>query len=252
MKCSIVIKNTTLLYSIVLLGVIVLPLGCSKRCVEPFSCNESQAVIITETTLGPGDILEIKFTYAPQFSEALTVRPDGKIQMQLVGEVTVEGKTPRELQSDLMELYAPHLKHPDIAVITRKLFQDKIYVGGEVKAPGKVDMPGRMTALEAIMHAGGFDMKKANVKNVVIIRHKDGQRYGHCLDLRDSLKGEIERPFYLEPYDIVFVPRTTITMVNQWIDQYINRIIPQTGFAYSYTSGKHTTGIDTDQPDVLD
>jgi protein involved in polysaccharide export with SLBB domain len=247
-----VIKNTDFICSLVLLTTIALSLACSKRCVEPFSCNEQQAVIITETILGPGDILELKFTYAPQFSEALTVRPDGKIQMQLVGEVNVEGKSPQELQKELMELYTPHLKHPDVAVITRKLFQDKVYVGGEVNAPGKVDIPGSMTALEAIMHAGGFNMKKANVKNVVIIRHKDGQRYGHCLDLRASLKGEIERPFYLEPYDVVFVPRTTITKVNQWIDQYINRIIPQTGFNYSYTSGKNTTGIFTSQPDVLD
>jgi hypothetical protein len=101
------------------------------------------------------------------------------------------------------------------------------------------------------MGAGGFDMRSANVKNVVIIRHKDGQRYGCSLDLRDALKGETEYPFYLEPYDIVFVPRTTIVKVNQWIDQYINKIIPQTGFLYTYTSGKHTVGIRTEQPDVV-
>jgi len=56
MKCSIGTKNTAFIFSLVMLGVIALPLGCSKRCVEPFSCNEQQAVIITETILGPGDI----------------------------------------------------------------------------------------------------------------------------------------------------------------------------------------------------
>ena len=99
------------------------------------------------------------------------------------------------------------------------------------------------------MHAGGFDMRSANVKNVIIIRHKNGQRYGCTIDCRCALKGVAERPLlYLEPYDIVYVPRTTIVKVNQWIDQYINKIVPETGFMYQYHWGKQTIGILTDQP----
>jgi protein involved in polysaccharide export with SLBB domain len=162
-----------------------------------------------------------------------------------VGEVMVQGKTPAELRQDLIRLYTPELKRVEVAVIVRTLYERRIYVGGEVKTPGLIQMPGRLTALEAIMQAGGFEPKTAKVSNVVIIRHKDGKRYGASLDLTRDLKGKEVQTFYLEPQDIVYVPRTNIVKVNQWIDQYINKIIPRTGLTYSYPIGPGTIGLDT-------
>jgi len=251
MKLCINVK-AKLIFAFLIIIFLVLPLtGCSHHPAK--TAQEMQAEIITETTLGPGDIIEVKFTYAPQFSEALTVRPDGKIQLQLIGDVVADGKTPEALRGELMTRCKPYLQHSELAVITRKLYQARIYVGGEVKTPGQIDMPGRMTPLEAIMHAGGFDMRSANVKNVIIIRHKNGQRYGCALDCRNALAGKEEKQlFYLEPYDIVYVPRTTITKVNQWIDQYINKGVPETGFMYQFNAAHHTIGILTDQPNSLE
>ena len=119
-----------------------------------------------------------------------------------------------------------------------------------MREPGIIDMPGRLTALAAIMQAGGFDTSRAKVKNVIVIRHKDGQRYGCALDFRDTLKGKEVKPFYLEPLDIVWVPETTIVKINRWIDQYINKIVPQTGFLYRHSTGHHTIGIETDAYNV--
>ena len=58
----------------------------------------------------------------------------------------------------------------------------------------------------------------------------DGKRVGYKLDVEDWLKGAEHTPFMLQPQDIVFVPRTTITNVDNFVDQYISKIIPQTGF----------------------
>ena len=248
MKFLINLRAHTLTAFLIIIFLLLPLTGCSHPPPAK-TAQEMQAEIITETTLGPGDIIEVKFTYASQFSEALTVRPDGKIQLQLVGDVVADGKTPEALREELMTLCKPHLQHPELAVITRKLYQARVYVGGEVKTPGQIDMPGRMTPLQAIMQAGGFDMRSANVKNVIIVRHKHGQRYGCALDCRNALEGKEEKPlFYLEPYDIVYVPRTTIAKVNQWIDQYINKVVPETGFMYQYNWARQTIGIITDQP----
>ena len=89
-----------------------------------------------------------------------------------------------------------------------------------------ISEPFGITALEAIMEAGGFDINSAEVKNVVIIRHKDDQRYGFKLNLKRALQGKNVQPFFLKPYDIVYVPRTKIATVNQWIDQYIDGLLP--------------------------
>jgi len=214
--------------------------------------TELQPVHITRVTIGPGDDIEIQFTYVPQFNCSRTVQRDGKIQLPLLeqGTVLVQGKTPSELQKELIELYSDHMRHPELIVITRSQYQDRVYVGGEVKEPGLLEFPGHMTALEAIMRSGGFDMRSAQVKNIIVIRHKDGQRYGCLLNFKDALAGREAQPFYLEPYDIVWVPRTFIFKANQWIDQYINKVVPQTGFLYEQYSGDHTIGIRTDAYNV--
>lgn len=197
-------------------------IGCGGKPVIDQNPEYTPKVI-----LDAGDVLDIKFFYTPELNEIQTVRPDGKINLQLAGEIVVRGKTPSELREQLVKLYTPHLKNPEITVIARSLYSNRIYVGGEVNAPGLIAMPGRLTALEAIMQAGGFNLRTAKMKNVVIIRHKNGQRYGYKLDLKKSLSGEKIDFFILEPYDIVYVPRTKIANVNQWIDNYINSMIPQ-------------------------
>jgi polysaccharide biosynthesis/export protein len=183
-------------------------------------------------SLAPGDSIEIKFFYTPELNEAQTVRPDGNIALLLVGEVKAEGKTPAELQNELIQRYSLQLRNPQVTVIVRSLEGRRVYVGGEVKTPGLIPMPGPLTALEAIMQAGGFNLAAAQVENVVIIRYKERQRFGYMLNMKEALAGRNFQPFYLESRDIVYVPRTRIAELNQWIDQYISKMIPQVGWIY--------------------
>jgi protein involved in polysaccharide export with SLBB domain len=205
--------------------------------------SEAKAAPQPRVTLLPGDVVEVKFFYTPDLNELQTLRPDGKIALQLIGEVESEGKSPAELRDELIELYTPHLKTPEIAVMIRSFYDRRVYVGGQVMAPGIVEMPGTMTLLEAIMQAGGFNVREAEVRNVVVIRHINGQRYGQSIDMKSTLTGDEVPPFYLAPKDIVYVPRTTIAKVNQWIDQHINKIIPDTGFTFRKTMGNTTIGV---------
>ena len=63
----------------------------------------------------------------------------------------------------------------------------------------------------------------AEVRKVVVVRRKGNKYQGTQLDLKKTLYGEEGEAFFLRPNDIVYVPRTTITKVNQWIDQHINK-----------------------------
>jgi protein involved in polysaccharide export with SLBB domain len=218
MNLSIVKKYKQLKTLILIMGLITL-IGCgSSLPTVPLDKTAPEAVI------GPGDQIEIKFAYAEQYNEIQAVRPDGKVQLLLVGEVTAQGKTPSELGQELLKLYSVHLKHPELAVMVRF---SPVYVGGAVMAPGQlVELTGRLTVLEAIMHAGGFNIEIAETEDVVIIRHKDGKRHSYLLNLKDALEKEQSQSFYLEPRDIVWVPRTTIVNVDVWVDQHIRRLIP--------------------------
>ena len=191
--------------------------------------------------LGAGDVLDFKFFNNPELNDNQTVRPDGKVTLQLIGEVMARGKAPLELQDEITKLYASQLRKPEATVIVRTLANRRVYVGGHVNAPGLIEVRTQMTALEAIMQAGGFQVYTAEPSNVVVVRHKDGKRYGCALDLSGALQGKESQVFYLEPRDIIYVPRTKISQVNLWIDQYINLMIPRTGFTYLAPLGSGAT-----------
>lgn len=193
--------------------------------------------------LGPGDVLDIKFFNVPEINESQTVRPDGMITLQLVGEVPVTGKTPSELHDELVRLYTPELKSTKLAVMVRSLANRRVYVGGFVNRPGLINIPHSMTALEAIMEAGGFDDRRARIGEVLVIRHKDGKRYAALLNFKDALRGEAFKSFMLEPQDIVYVPRTKITEIGLFVDQYITSMIPRLGLTILGTAGTTTIGI---------
>jgi polysaccharide biosynthesis/export protein len=195
--------------------------------------------------LAPGDSLEIKFFYVPELNEIQTVRPDGRISLQMVGDVDVTGRTPAELREHLFALYAPHLKKPDVTILVRSQANRRVYVAGEVAVPGLLPLDGPMTVLEAIMQAGGFNQRTARVKNVVLIRHQDGKRLGAALDLRAALKGKPSDPFYLEPLDIIYVPKTRVARAAQWIDTHINQLVPILGIEYTRPAGDGTITRDT-------
>jgi protein involved in polysaccharide export with SLBB domain len=197
-----------------------------------------------EVRLSPGDTLEIRFFYTPELNTVQTIRPDGKIALQLIGEVMAQGKTPIELKEQLHEHYKQHIKQLDITVIVQTLSNRRVYVGGQVNTPGSIPMPGKLTALEAIMLAGGIKLESGSYENVLIIRYEDNKWLGGVLNLKSVFEGEKVEQFCLEPQDIVYVPETRVVEVNRWIDQNIDRILPLIGFTYTVVpGGQDTLGI---------
>jgi protein involved in polysaccharide export with SLBB domain len=207
--------------------------GCSTRGSAPGVYRETASVPNRQVTLSPGDVIELKFYYAPDLNETQAVRPDGKVMLQLVGLVQAEGLTPEQLQADLKERYRKFIEKTEVAVMVRTLQSRAVYVGGSVVTPGKVDMPGNLTVLNAIMQAGGFKEEVANVANVIVVRTEGGKQVGFSLDLESVLKGGPETSFYLHPMDVVYVPRNTIVDVDDWISQHFYKLLPQLGFFIS-------------------
>jgi protein involved in polysaccharide export with SLBB domain len=195
--------------------------------------------------LAPGDLVDVKFFYTPELNESQNIRPDGKITLQLAGEVMAAGLTPSQLQSDLENKYTGLIEKPSVAVIARTLYHRNVYIGGAVNTPGMIEMPGDLTALSAVIRAGGFNMREAELENVIVIRQEGATRKAYSLNFKEELKGDVpEAPFYLHAQDIVYVPRTRIVNVGQWVDQHINKIVPQFGFTFLQTSGNTTIGYD--------
>lgn len=209
-------------------GLFVLAAALAGCITTPAASPDWPAPQEPRVVLLPGDSVEIQFAYHPELNSAQIIRPDGMISLQLVNEVSAAGLEPGELRQVLTQFYAKDLRNPEINVVVTSLNNLRVYVGGEVQSPGIYPLTGgRLTALEAVMAAGGFLKGSARMSEVVIIRQRDGEQYARAIDLRTAIESPESEPFYLEPLDVVFVPRTRIDQLNQWVDQYINNIVPR-------------------------
>jgi polysaccharide export outer membrane protein len=213
-------------YLSLLVGALMLTtFGCAS--INPAETKEQMASEpLNEQVLSPGDVIDVKFLYNPELNDTQRVRPDGKISLQLIGDVVAQGKDLHALQQELNQLYASELRKPSVTLTAKALRNNKVYVSGEVNKPGDIEIPGRLTALEAIGQAGGFK-DSAEATNVVVIRTRYGKHYGAAINMKEALSGKKTQPFYLRPGDIVYVPQTKIAQVNQWIETHINRVIPR-------------------------
>lgn len=188
-----------------------------------------------EVRLEPGDQIEIKFLYWPELSDKQTVRPDGKISLPQVKEVQAAGLSPGQLNQELIRLYQSKIKDPELVVIVRDLIGRRVYVGGEVKQPGPVPLKENMTVLEAILLAGGHIKTSASLHKVVVIRRVGDKCYWMTVNVNRMMKRpSASPPIYLAPYDIILVPRTTIDQLDQWVEQYLTLLIPDTALFYTH------------------
>jgi protein involved in polysaccharide export with SLBB domain len=178
-------------------------------------------------SLTPGDVLSIKFYHAPELNEDVVVRPDGNISMQLIGDVPAAGLTVDELGAALTARYAHELTKPRIAVIVRTLGAYRVVVGGEVGKQGPVPLSDRLTLFSAIQEAGGF-LPTAHRKSVILIRREaGGHAQGYEIDTRPIADGDHpDRDVPLQPFDIVYVPRSKIANVDLFVKQYIRDVLP--------------------------
>jgi polysaccharide export outer membrane protein len=159
-----------------------------------------------EVKLGPGDTIEIRLFYSPELNKLQIIRPDGKILMQLIGEVTAAGKTPGELTRDLTARYKKYFAQLDVAVFVESYANRTVYVGGEVAAPGEIELFRQLTLLEAVMRAGGINSTTGSYRNVVVLRLQENRYVRYEVNLEEVLLGREKEPFYLLPLDIVYVP----------------------------------------------
>ena len=174
-----------------------------------------------------GDELDVKFYFNPDLNEHFTVRPDGRISLQLVPEIMAAGLTPRALTDLLKQEYSHELSKPELTVIVRTFSAQKIFVAGEVDKPGEMKMVGHLTALQAVAMAQGFKDTARQSEVIVIRRNPDRTPLVIPVNLKHAIDGtDVGQDIALMPYDVVFVPRSTIANVNKFVDQFIRKNIP--------------------------
>ena len=154
-------------------------------------------------SLAPGDEIRVAFSGAPELNTQQKIQPNGKVSLPTIGEVTAAGRSGTRLQQQLTTLYQPHLQDSTVTVWVAGTAAG-VYVSGAVLRPGKLPLDRQMTVLEAVMESGGF-APMANPKRVVVVRNQGGKSKNYVLNLYQSIHSSESTPFYVRPYDVIFV-----------------------------------------------
>jgi polysaccharide export outer membrane protein len=156
-------------------------------------------------TLHEGDVVRVTFPGSTNLNSVQAIRRDGKITLELAGEVTAAGLTPNELEKEIIRLCGAQLISKEV-VVSVDSSSFPVFVTGAVVRPGKIMSDRPITALQAIMESGGFDYARANLTSVRVIRQENGEVRTYKLNLKLALQGKRSEPFDLKSADIVYVP----------------------------------------------
>ena len=168
--------------------------------------------------LRPGDVLELNFLFSPEFNQSLVIQPDGYVNLRGIPDLRVQDKTVPEVVEILQAAYSKILRDPAITVELKEFEKPYFAVGGEVTKPGKYDLRGDTTVLEAITIAGGVSDKSKTSQVLLFRRVSDDWVEVKQVDMRRMLRErDLSEDLHLRPGDMVLVPKSLFSKLSRFI-----------------------------------
>jgi polysaccharide export outer membrane protein len=181
--------------------------GCFFRSRAPAPPVDAVAVQVGASTLGPGDVIEVRVYREQEISGVYQVGSDGDVVFPLCQRVVVGGLTPNGAAESFREcLAAGFMRDPQVTVLVREYNSKKVFVFGEVQKPGTFTYQDGMSIVQAVTLAGGFT-RTASQNSTSVTRRVRGQEVKVKVNVQDIALGKAPN-FTLEPGDIVYVPES--------------------------------------------
>ncbi len=168
--------------------------------------------------LNPGDVLEISYRYTPEFNQTVSIHPDGFIVLPIVGDLKVADLTLTEAKALILERATKRLNDPEITIFLKEYQKPYYVVAGEIATPGRFEMNEEITALQAVMLAGGFKDSAKTSRVFVFRKINKNMAEVKTLDLKKIRKtSDLENDLNLESGDIVWVPQNKFSKFEKYI-----------------------------------
>jgi polysaccharide export outer membrane protein len=171
--------------------------------------------------LRPGDTADISFELTPEFNQTVTVQPDGFITLRDAGDVNANGLTLPEVTEKIRSAYGKVLANPRISVLLKDFEKPYFIANGQVAHPGKYDLRGDTTLVQAVAIAGGFTTA-AKHSQVVLFRRVDDQWVqGRLLNVKEMLNDRnLSEDLHMKPGDYIYVPKNKISKIQPFLPYY--------------------------------
>jgi polysaccharide biosynthesis/export protein len=176
------------------------PTGVAPRPASP------AAGVSAEYVIGPEDVLGISFWREAEMTGDVTVRPDGRITLPLIGELKAAGLTPDALKQEIHKAATKLFEDPTVSVIVRQVNSRKVFIMGSVTTPGSHPLiRDNLTVMQLIAMSGGLT-EFADKKNITVVRIEGGKQKTFKLNYNEVAEGKrLEQNIVLIPGDTVIV-----------------------------------------------
>jgi polysaccharide export outer membrane protein len=165
-----------------------------------------------------GDVLDLNFPFTPEFNQTITVQPDGYVTVRGLGDVRIQDKTVPEIAEMMRTAYSRILRDPEVTVELKDFEKPYFVVGGEVGRPGKYDLRGDTTVLQAVAVAGDFKAESRNSQVLLFRRISDEWAEVRRIDIKQMLRTKnLAEDLHLKPGDMVYVPKNPWSRIDRFI-----------------------------------
>lgn len=222
-----------------LLIILIFVINCQRQKLpdsRPPAPMEREITTMADYRLSINDVLEIKVKDHPDLSHlSVPIRPDGKIDMYLIGEIVAEGKTLTQLDEEITNRLKEYIRNPDVTIYITKFAGEKVFVFGEVVRSGIYTIIGKTSLIEALAQAGGWT-RSAKICNVFVVRGDPDNPEIIQTNVEKILQGDNRYNIVLYPKDIVYVPSTVISDIAHFSRDIISSLYTTalTGIALDY------------------
>jgi polysaccharide biosynthesis/export protein len=166
----------------------------------------------------PSDVVEIHYRYTPEYDQTVMVQPDGFVALEIAGDVKLQDLTLDQAKAAITQKAGERLKDPEITLVLKDFQKPYFVVAGEVGTPGRFEMRGTITAVQAVAMAGGFK-NSAKHSQVLLFRKVDNEMAAtRILDLKAAMTGALtESNIDLRPGDMLVVPQNRISKIERLV-----------------------------------
>jgi polysaccharide export outer membrane protein len=192
-------------FAAVMLGVSSPSLAQTQPTVPP-AARVASTPVPTGYRIGAEDVLGIVFWREAEMNGDVTVRPDGRITVPLIGEMQAEGLTPEVLRDQIQAAAGKYISAANVSVVVRQINSRKVFITGRVTTPGTYPLVGPRSVMQVIALAGGLN-EYADAKNITVLRTQNGRSQTFKFNYKDVARGKkLEQNIMLEPGDTIVVP----------------------------------------------
>lgn len=175
--------------------------------------RENRLEVINGTyRMGAADEVAVIVRENPDLTSRGRIRPDGNVTVNLIGDVYIEGLTPREAGDKLYKLFQQYLRDLPREAVTVEVvgfYSKKIYVFSYGLGERQVPFTGDTTVVDAVSMSGLLAITSAPRRIMVVRGEPETDKLPKMLkvNLVDIVvKGRNDKNIPLRENDIVYIP----------------------------------------------